>query len=184
MCQTFRLDASLGHRLLQIDRDLAEKARAKGCECGGPLHAAPYRRKPRGDLDLGANEDEFAVRFSFCCGVEGCRKRTTPPSARFLDRRVYLGVIVVLVGALRQGPTRMRVRVLHERLGVSRRTVERWHAWWHDEFPSTHCWRALRALLTCGSDERPPRSLVERFDAWTAPDQQALLMTALLPPSS
>ena len=56
MCQTFRLDASLWAILLSLDRDLAERTRAGACACGGPLHASPYARKPRGikglsDLD-------------------------------------------------------------------------------------------------------------------------------------
>jgi hypothetical protein len=30
----------------------------------------------------------YGQRFSFCCAVGGCRKRTTPPSLRFLGRKV------------------------------------------------------------------------------------------------
>ncbi|NLS97786.1 MAG: hypothetical protein GXX96_37065 [Planctomycetaceae bacterium] len=36
---------------------------------------------------------------------DGCRKRTTPLSVRFLGRKVYLGAVVVLVAAMRQGPS-------------------------------------------------------------------------------
>jgi len=36
-----------------------------------------------------------AVRtpLSFCCDRDGCRKRVTPPSVRFLGRKVYLGAV-------------------------------------------------------------------------------------------
>src|SRR5258708_31315061 len=49
------------------------EARRGGCECGGVLHSARYRRKPRGGPSgLGA---AFAVRDSFCCAA--CRRRAT-----------------------------------------------------------------------------------------------------------
>ena len=80
--------------LFAIDQDLAANARAAGCPaCGGRLHSVRYPRKPRGGpADLGP---EYDWRFSFCCAGEGCRRRATPPSVRFLGRRVYLGAVVV-----------------------------------------------------------------------------------------
>jgi hypothetical protein len=93
--------------LLRLDEDLAAEARRAGCQCGGLLHGARYVRKPRGGpAGLSA---ETAVRFSFCCATEGCRRRTTPPSLRFLGRKVFFGVVVLLVPALRDGPTPERL---------------------------------------------------------------------------
>jgi hypothetical protein len=46
-------------------------------DCGGTLHAANYLRKPRGWLI--ALGEEHNLRFSFCCAVDGCRDRATPP---------------------------------------------------------------------------------------------------------
>ncbi len=83
--------------------------------------------------------------FSFCCAEDGCRKRVTPASLRFLGRRVYLGLIVVLVAALRHGPSPTRVRKLRELTGVSRRTVERWCRWWRNGFVETPFWQMARA---------------------------------------
>ena len=60
------------------------------------------------------------IRLSFCCDRDGCRKRTTPPSVRFLGRKVYLGAIVILISAMRQGPSPRRVRELSARFGVDR----------------------------------------------------------------
>jgi hypothetical protein len=77
-------DATFHNLLLACDRDLAEEARAGRCHCGGALHSATYARKPRGrprSLSIGHEHDR---RFSFCCAVDGCRARTTPPSLRFL----------------------------------------------------------------------------------------------------
>jgi len=80
--------------LLLFDRDLAEGYRLEGCPCGGSLHRAAYVRKPRG-VPWGLPEG-FCIRESFCCSREGCRRRLTPPSLRFLGRRVYLGAVVVV----------------------------------------------------------------------------------------
>jgi len=85
--------SSLFSLLHRIDRDLAEEHRQKRCPvCGGPLHQSNYPRKPRGGPeDL---PEEILVRRSFCCGTEGCRVRSLPPSCLFMGRRVYWGVVV------------------------------------------------------------------------------------------
>src|SRR3984893_16426162 len=70
------------------------------------LHSARFRRKPRGGpAGLGEAYDQ---RLSFCCASDLCRKRMTPPSFRFFGRKVYLGAVVVLVSAMRQGATAAR----------------------------------------------------------------------------
>ena len=98
--------------LRAVDQDLAKKTREKGCPCGGRLHSANYPRKPRGTpVQL---PEEECLRLSFCCDRDGCRKRTTPPSVRFLGPKVYLGAIVILISAMRQGPTPRRVRELSQ----------------------------------------------------------------------
>ena len=82
--------------LEQHDEGVARRVAAEGCpRCDGPLHRGDYERKPRGALIAPAGE-EFVRRFSLCCGREGCRKRATPPSLRFLGRRVYLGAVVIV----------------------------------------------------------------------------------------
>src|SRR5580658_1782572 len=88
---------------------------------GGARHQANYRRKPRGrPAALGEEHDR---RFSFCCSVDGCRDRSTPPSLRFLGRKVYLAVIVTLIAAMRDGVTERRLGKLAATVGVDRRTV-------------------------------------------------------------
>ena len=107
--------ASFRSFLLAVDEDLAEETRKKGCPCGGRLHCANYPRKPRG-AGLELNELQ-SQRLSFCCDRDGCRKRATPPSVRFLGRKVYLAAIVILVSAMRQGPSPRRARELSKRFG-------------------------------------------------------------------
>ena len=88
-------EGELYELLQRFDEDLAAEHRAGGCpRCGGVLHSARYRRKPRGFAGLAP---EYGRRLSFCCARAGCRQRATPPSLRFLGRKVYLGAVVVLL---------------------------------------------------------------------------------------
>lgn len=157
-------DATFYHVLERIDAELAEAARRARCpRCGGVLHKASYPRKPRGGpADLPAC---YGIRASYCCAVEGCRARVTPPSVRFLGRHVYLGAVVVLASALQHGVGAFRVRQLTELFGASRQTLLRWRSWWLEAFAASRFWQSLRGLLVPAVDETTlPRSLVERFE--------------------
>ena len=131
--------------LLAVDLDLAETTRKQGCSCGGRLHCANYLRKPRGTLVQ--LPEEQRLRLSFCCDRDGCRKRVTPPSVRFLGPKVFLGPIVILISAMRQGPTPRRVRELFTRFRADRRTIARWQVFWRELFPQTPFWKLARARL-------------------------------------
>jgi hypothetical protein len=148
--------------LVSVDKDLADRARHQGCLCGGRLHCANYPRAPRSSLD--DLPEDFRVRFSFCCNRDGCRKRVTPPSVRFLGRKIYLGVVVILISAMRQGPTRRRVRELSSVFGIDSATIARWQAFWRDHVPKTPFWKLARArLVPVVEIVALPLSLVEAF---------------------
>ena len=155
-------DASFWRFLFSIDQDLAETSRLKPCACGGRLHRANYPRKPRGGP--GDLLREYGQRFSFCCDRVGCRKRVTPPSVRFLGRRVYLTAVVVLVSAMRQGPSPRRVRELSQLLGADRRTIACWQVFWGEQFAQSPFWKVARArfvpkvLVPC-----LPRAFLDAF---------------------
>ena len=125
--------------LRAIDQDLAETARKKACPCGGRLHTANYLRKPRGTRHQLPEQE--CLRLSFCCDRDGCRKRVTPPSVRFLGPKVYLGAIVILISAMRQGPSPRRVRELSTRFGADRRTIARWQVFWREHFQQSPFWK-------------------------------------------
>lgn len=166
--------------LPRIDDDLAAKARAAGCAfCGGRLDVADYPRMPRGE-DLGGDYDR---RRSFCCAVEGCRKRCTPPSVRFLGRKVYLGAVIVLATVLLHGPSKKSVTKLSALLGVSRRTLVRWRRWWSTMFAASRFWTSLRGRFVPAADEATmPASLLSRV---TATDEPAVVtLLRLLAPMS
>jgi hypothetical protein len=65
---------------------------------------------------------------------EDCRRRRTPESVRFLGRRVYAGLVVVLVTVMVHGLKPRRIRRIREALQVDSRTVKRWRQWWLDSF--------------------------------------------------
>jgi len=115
--QSVLADVRLFELLGRIDQDLAGVVQGKGCgRCGGRLDRADYARKPRGmPVELGT---EHAVRRSFCCAAEGCRRRNTPPSVRFLGRRVYVGAAIIGITALRAGARRDEARALRAWLKV------------------------------------------------------------------
>lgn len=155
-------DASFWLFLFSIDQDLAESSRKQACPCGGRLHRANYLRKPRGGPD--DLPEQYRQRLSFCCDRDGCRRRVTPPSVRFLGRKVYLGAVVVLVAAMRQGPTPRRVRELSELFGADRRTIARWQVFWQEHFPQTPFWKVARGRLVPTVEIATlPRSLLEAF---------------------
>ncbi len=168
-------DARLYAFLHRIDCDLAAAARRMGCpDCGGCLHSARYPRKPRGArVALG---DDYGFRLSFCCAEAGCRHRVTPPSVRFLGRKLYLGGVVVAAAAMQHGTTPWRLEKLHDLFGVSPETLERWRVFWRETFVASRTWQAARGLFDTPVDvDALPLSLLERFPG----DAQARLVATL-----
>ncbi len=149
--------------LMAIDEAIVERAGTERCgDCGGPLHRGDYPRKPRGGL-LGPAGEVFTRRFSLCCGRDGCRRRATPPSGRFLGRRVYVGAVVILASALALATAVVRVAV--RRTGVSARTMRRWLRWWRGPFTKTASFIELSARLLPGvSHAALPTSILERLE--------------------
>lgn len=162
--------------LLAADQDLAAAARAARCpSCGGALHVSNYERRPSGGPAM------RATRFSFCCADDGCRRRCTPGSFRFLGRKVYLGVVVIVASMLYHGLTPARRDRLISSLGVSERTLVRWRRWWVRDFAGSPFWRAARGLFgTPVESDGLPRALLERFDG--DEEQQVRSMLRFLVP--
>ena len=156
--------ASLFSLFYRIDMDLARQHRQGRCPyCGGPLHQANYTRKPRGEPE-GIPED-YMVRFSLCCGREGCRCRSLPPSTRFMGRRVYWGCVILVTMTLRQNrPDGMSAKKLQRLFGVTRNTLIRWAAYFRDVFPSSAQWQRLRGRISSSvRDSELPGALVRFF---------------------
>ena len=181
MYQALLRDSSLFDLLLRFDEDLAEEVRSAGCACGGALHRASYPRKPRGGP--AGLAPEHAVRFSYCCEKEGCRRRATPGSLRFLGRKVFFGVVVLLVPVLRDGPTPTRLERLCAQFAVSRRTLRRWVRWWRETFGSSRFWLASQGLFARPvAGQALPSSLLLAFESLGEGRPQVLAMLRFLTP--
>ena len=165
--------------LLAVDRAIVEQAAAGPCrDCGGPLYRGDYPRKPRGGRIASLGE-AFDRRFSLCCGRDGCRHRTTPPSVRFLGRRVYVGAVVIVAATVAFAT--MAVAALVRATGVPARTTRRWLRWWRGPFTESAPFVQLSArLVPAPEHQRLPASLLERLSgdrllavgkllAWLAP---------------
>lgn len=153
-------DGAVFAALLVIDQGFADAARALGCPaCGAALHTRNFQRKPRGGLMAAAGE-QYRRRHGLCCSREGCRRSTLPPSVRFLSRRVYLEVAVLLaclraliVGVVGSAPI----------AGVPVKTVRRWLSWWTSTFPLSPAWQWMRGRLMPPLDATQlPRSFLQR----------------------
>ena len=168
--------------LTQFDADLAAEVHARGCPCGGRLHRADYPRKPRGGpADL---SPAFEHRHSFCSDREGCRRRATPASLRFLGRRVYLGVVVVVMSILAHGCTPARLTQLRADLGesLSVRTIARWRTWWQQTFPQSRFWKQARGRFAVPVDRgRLPGTLLACFRGPTLAQRLCALLAFLAP---
>jgi len=180
VCHAFFTEASFYQLLTRIDESIAEDVRARGCDCGGVLHSARYPRKPRGLR--GALDDAYESRLSFCCAQDGCRRRHTPASVRFLGRKVYLGVIIVLITALHHGLTDRRRSRLIEELDVPAQTLWRWRRWWRERFVQTRCWRGVVGQLIppIGTDNLPA-SLLERLAGRVLSERLVQLLMLISP---
>lgn len=173
MCHDFLHDASLFQSLTSLDRCIADQVRREGCpHCGGALHVSNYPRKPRGVARALLGEC-YEYRLSFCCDQEGCRKRCTPPSVRFLGRKLYLGIIVILLCAREQGLSAHARHRLLDQLDIWPQTLARWQHWWTRQIPATRWWTTLRGRLIPALDVRAlPGALLGRVDK-SALDQLA-----------
>jgi len=155
-----------GQQMLEttkIDAQLAAEPRQRRCPgCAGPLHVADFPRKPRGCP--ASVRQEYSRRPSFTCGR--CDARTTPAWVRFLGRRVYVAVMLMLASP----PAGGSARALAHLMSVPVRTVSRWRRWWKEDFQRTAFWQSVRErFVPPVPAEALPRNLLARFRAGRRP---------------
>ena len=132
-------DDAFFQSLRAFDLELFLAAKSKPCAlCSGRLDTSHFPRKPRG-----AGEQELQ-RFSLCCRREGCRHRVTPPSLRFLGRKIYSAWVVILAVEY--------CRELGCSATIARQTIARWRAFWKERLAEAHPFmRWARGLLPPGT---------------------------------
>ena len=156
-------DARFHNILFDLDRLIAEQVRQEPCRfCQGNLHQSHFPRKPRG-VPKGTHPD-YSIRFSYCCGTDGCRKRFTPPSMRFLSRKVYSSVVIILIFLLKPETDESRIETINQLLGttLSVETLRRWRHFWTKDLPQTHTWRRL--AIRHSLSQKLPMSLLALFE--------------------
>jgi hypothetical protein len=163
MSHTYDLEGKFLAALGEMDLKRALGVQHAGCpHCGGRLDRADYPRKPRGEL--GEAESSYQRRISLCCRNEGCRRRATPPSVRFLGRKVYFAALVVIASTIGREAVLVGRGRTREVRGVPVRTVRRWLWWWQTAFAQSAFWKEAKAHFAVPVlVERLPASLLERF---------------------
>ena len=85
-------------------------------------------------------------------------------SVRFLGRRVYLALAVVLMSDRRHAGQIPAAARLATTLEIPVRTLQRWRQWWGQQFPLTPLWQASCArFMPPVATALFPASLLERF---------------------
>jgi len=147
--------------LEQCDQEIACRlSEAARClRCGGGLHRADFPRKPMGCTGLSSGP---CRRVSFCCRQRDCRRRLTPPSFRFPDRKWYVLFVVLLAAAVGpSGPEHVTGVVEVAGASPSLRSVRRWQRHFRTDFANSPQWQFLRArLLPPPSSRQLPGSLL------------------------
>jgi hypothetical protein len=175
VCHALLGDPAFFRFLCRIDAEFAEKTRLGRCpECSGPLHVGDFPRKPRGVPSC--VRKEYSSRLSFTCGW--CDARSTPASVRFLGRRVYVAVVLMLVSPQASSAS----RTVADLLEVPARTLKRWRAWWQREFFRTPFWQSVRDRICppLRADDLPG-GLLERFGGSSCNERMAQLLRFLSP---
>jgi len=175
-------NARFHNSLFDFDRLIAEQVRQSKCPfCQGNLNQSNFPRKPRG-IPQGTVPD-YPIRFSLCCATEGCRKRITPPSMRFLSRKVYCSVVVILIFLLKPASDESCIDRLNRLLGtrLSVETIRRWRRYWIKEVPQSKTWK--RSALCSEFSQTLPVSLLSQF-AGSAQNQLKMALKRLLPLSA
>lgn len=146
--------------LRDFDHELFLALKALRCaHCGGKLDTSNYPRKPRG---LGEFE---TLRYSLCCRNDGCRHRVTPPSLRFLGKKVYSAWVVILFEFV-------------DKLGLSceiaRRTLGRWRNFWNERLARAREHPFMRWARSLLPPDMPDSSLPSAFlDVFKFPDKES-----------
>ena len=160
-------------QLYKVDKEIAEEYRNKKCKhCGGPLHYANYQRQPRGDMvNL---PEKYRTRFSLCCGNEGCRRRTMPPSCRFSGRKIYwYAFILIIMTLLSDGSS---VYKLCNEYKIYRCTINRWASFFKKIFPYSKQWQRIRGQIhPTVTNNNLPASLLNYFINLKSSSEEALL---------
>lgn len=158
MYHTALLAVSFWEALFFLDVKISDEFMKTACceRCGCRFFSASdYVRKPRGfpeEINASIIDKCFGSRFSFRCG--GCRKRITPPSVRFLGRKIYIAPAIIWASRLiEQGNVASGIATALDQIRnelqdfLPAKTARRWMNWWRGAVWSSPFWRAWQGQL-------------------------------------
>lgn len=154
----FYFDAILWEKLYNIDKEIANFFHGSPCQendCPGKLNWANYLRKPRGVID--SVESWLMLKFSLCCSQQGCRTRSTPPSVRFLGRRVYIALFIMLMLLPEDDADVAKVQekiITLPPKSFDKSTFRRWFTWWNTTIPRSPIWKKMVGTLPANVDNQ------------------------------
>lgn len=150
-------DTSFIELLYKIDKDLADQTHREKCcpNCGGKLDVANYPRKPRG---CGISDYHLCLRFCLCCRNDGCRKRCSPPSIRFMGRIVYWSLWVILISYFMNNSDYQQKQI-STLFSIDRQTLRRWKYFWDDQFPKSKLMKLIKERFPLA--DKLPNDLVD-----------------------
>ena len=179
MYHSLLLNTIFYNSLFALDLQIAHQYQQSHCPfCGGKLHRAHYWRSPLGvPIDVCEN---YSLRFSYCCASEGCRKRLTTPSMRFLSRKQYSSVIILVIFMLKSKTDESKVEEINLLINASLsvETVRRWRRYWVNKVTQSHTFTI--AAFTHKTALSMPSSLLAQFKK-NAEQSLALALKWLLP---
>jgi len=93
-----------------------------------------------------------------------------------MGRRVYWGVVILVVMTLRQRRPEGRSTIwLMRTFGISRKTLFRWISYFRDVFPLSAHWQRLRGRVgSYVKDDELPGALVDSFLQYAETAEEAL----------
>jgi hypothetical protein len=95
-------------------------------------------------------------------------------SVRFLGRRVYLGLTVVLTSV--RSVTNALTETVADEVGVPISTLKRWRQWWKNHFPLTPLWQTECAQFALRiTNDLFPANLFNDFKQRAVNTSKALL---------
>jgi hypothetical protein len=171
MYQKLYSNSTLWRTLFENDQLSAEEVHRQPCprpDCGGKMNWNNYVRKPRGGPEHPEFSKYFGYRMSLCCGR--CRKRQTPESVRFLGRKIYIGLTLLVASSRNEGcqsetdPPTEKPQMVSPVDSISTRTLGRWVMWWTQSFFKSSFWRGSQGLFATSIDmSAPVSSLISKF---------------------
>lgn len=165
MCHVWSQWLKFHEILFEADLAARDRVRSAGClyDCGGRLDVANYPRKARGLDDAAEHAGHYDVRLSLCCSRDGCRRRVTPPSVRFLGRRVFVAVLVI-VSSMMTAETLESLPPASP--SPSRQTRGRWRSFWREKLATSAMYiELIGSRMSPALDPRSlPDAMLDRFE--------------------